>query len=197
MPAPTAADTSVPSVAASEIRSVFLGVNPRTETTAEHSDHARTNWWRYSLTSFNPSLLQAEVPTCFKKSPIIPVPKKAHTTCLNDYRPIALTSIIIKCFKRLIMAHISSSLPVYLDPLQFACRHNRSTEDVISLALHSFLEHLDNKDIYIRLLLVDCSSIFNTIIASRLISKLRELGLSSSICNWILSFLTCRPMVRI
>eukprot|EP00061_Rhincodon_typus_P013601 g40074.t1 len=36
---------------------------------------------------FNLSLLQAEVPTCFKKTTISPVPKKAHATFLNDYRP--------------------------------------------------------------------------------------------------------------
>eukprot|EP00061_Rhincodon_typus_P003327 g19813.t1 len=66
---------------------------------------------------------------------------------------------------------------------------SRSTDDAIFLALHSSLEHLDNKGIYVRLLLVDYSSVFYTIIPSRLISKLRDLGLSSAPCNWILSFL--------
>eukprot|EP00061_Rhincodon_typus_P010921 g35560.t1 len=66
--------------------------------------------------SFNLSLLQAEVPTYFKKTTIIPVPKKAHTMCLNDYHPVALTSIIMKCFERLIMAHINSSLPTCFIP---------------------------------------------------------------------------------
>eukprot|EP00061_Rhincodon_typus_P007541 g29329.t1 len=60
---------------------------------------------------FNLSLLQAEVPTCFKKTTIIPVPKKTPATCLNDYCPLVLTSIIMKCFERLVMAHINSSLP--------------------------------------------------------------------------------------
>eukprot|EP00061_Rhincodon_typus_P012573 g38394.t1 len=38
-----------------------------------------------------------------------------------------------------------------------------STADAISLALHSSLEHLDNKDTYVRLHLIDYSSAFNTI----------------------------------
>eukprot|EP00061_Rhincodon_typus_P008527 g31217.t1 len=67
-------------------------------------------------------------------------------TSLNDYCPIALTSIIMKCFKRLVMAHITSSLPTCLDSLQFAYQHTRSAADAISLVLHSSLEHLDNKD---------------------------------------------------
>eukprot|EP00061_Rhincodon_typus_P013670 g40192.t1 len=68
-----------------------------------------------------------------------------------------LTSIIMKCFERLVMGHTNCSLPACLDPLQFAYQHNRSTQDAISLALYSSLEHLDNKDTYIRLLLIDYS----------------------------------------
>eukprot|EP00061_Rhincodon_typus_P015420 g43082.t1 len=44
---------------------------------------------------FTLSLLQAKVPTCFKKTTIIPVPEKVHAMCLNDYCPVALTSVII------------------------------------------------------------------------------------------------------
>eukprot|EP00061_Rhincodon_typus_P010873 g35484.t1 len=110
---------------------------------------------------------------CFKKT-IIPVPRKAHATCFNDYRPVALASIIMKCFERLVMAHINSSLPARLDPLQFAHRPNGSTADAVSLALHSSLKHLDSKDIYVRLQLNNYSFTFNTIIPSKLISKLRD-----------------------
>eukprot|EP00061_Rhincodon_typus_P015064 g42532.t1 len=47
--------------------------------------------------SFKLSLLQAEVPTCFKKPAFITVPKETHATCLNNYCPVALTSTIMKC----------------------------------------------------------------------------------------------------
>eukprot|EP00061_Rhincodon_typus_P010497 g34837.t1 len=66
------------------------------------------------------------------------------------------------------------------------------------LSLHSSLEHLVNKDTYIRLLLIDYSSAFNTIIPTKLFSKLRDLGLCSTLFNWILNFLTYRSLsVRI
>ncbi|XP_051555938.1 uncharacterized protein LOC127442139 [Myxocyprinus asiaticus] len=45
---------------------------------------------------FNRSLEQCEVPCCFKRSIIIPVPKKPKITALNDYRPVALTSVVMK-----------------------------------------------------------------------------------------------------
>ena len=91
------------------------------------------------------------------------------------------------------MARINSSLPDYLDPLQFVYRRNSSTADTISLALHSTLEHLDNKDTYVRLLFLDSSSAFNTIIPTKPISKLCGLSLGTSLCDWILNFLTHRP----
>ncbi|XP_047675457.1 uncharacterized protein LOC125145680 [Tachysurus fulvidraco] len=50
---------------------------------------------------FNISLSQAVVPTCFKAATIIPVLKKPSPSCFNDYRAVALTSIIMKCFERL------------------------------------------------------------------------------------------------
>lgn len=52
----------------------------------------------------------------------------------------------MKCFKRLVMVHISASLTDILDPLQFEHRENRSMEDVISLKLLSPPDHLENKN---------------------------------------------------
>ncbi|KAF7700476.1 hypothetical protein C0J45_2342, partial [Silurus meridionalis] len=45
---------------------------------------------------FNLSLEQSVVPSCFKQSTIVPVPKKPQPACLNDYRPVALTSVVMK-----------------------------------------------------------------------------------------------------
>lgn len=147
-------------------------------------------------TIFNLSLVHSVVPICLKKSTIIPVPKKNSPACLNDYRPVALTSVVMKCFERLIKDSICSSLPASLDPLQFAYRPNRSTDDAITHVLHSTLSHLDNgKGNYVRLLFIDYSSAFNTIVPHRLVTKLVDLGLSPSLCSWVHSFLTGRPQV--
>ncbi len=118
-------------------------------------------WWD-SL-----SLATSVVPTSFKKSVIIPVPKNSKPSCLNDYRPVALTSTVMKVFERLLKNHICSSTPATLDPLQLAYRPNRSTDDAISQVLHSYLTHIDNKyGNYVRLLFIDYSSAFNTIVPS-------------------------------
>ncbi len=90
---------------------------------------------------FNESLATSVVPTSFKKSVIIPVPKNSKPSCLNDFRPLALTSTVMKVFERLLKKHICSSIPDTLDPLQFAYRPNRSSDDAISQVLHSSLPH--------------------------------------------------------
>ncbi|KAI3362901.1 hypothetical protein L3Q82_011498, partial [Scortum barcoo] len=125
---------------------------------------------------------------------IVPVPKKTKILSLNDYRPVALTSTIMKCFERLVKSFITSSIPDSLDPLQFAYRPNRSTEDAIALTLHTALSHLDQRDTYVRMLFIDYSSAFNTIMCPPSSSPSSEtLGSTAALCDWILNFLTGRP----
>ena len=57
---------------------------------------------------------------CFKQTTIVPVPKNTKLTCLNDFRPVALTSVAMKYFERLVMAYINTIILETLDPLKFA-----------------------------------------------------------------------------
>jgi hypothetical protein len=104
-------------------------------------------------------------------------------------------SVAMKCIERMDMAHINPIIPETLDPLQFAYCPNRSTDNAISIALHTALSQLDKRNTYVRMLFIDYSSAFNTIVASKLINKLRTRGLNTCLCNWILDFLTGRPKV--
>ncbi len=133
------------------------------------------------------------VPTSFKKSDIIPVPKNNKPSCLNDYRPVALTSIVMKVFERLVKNHICFSIPVTLDPLQFVYRQNRSTDDAISHVQSSLTQIDSNNGNYVRLLFIYYSSAFNIIVPIKLAFKLTDLGLNSSLSDWIQDFLTGRP----
>ena len=74
--------------------------------------------------TFNQSISQSAVHTCFKRATIVPVPKKAKVTELNDSRPVALTSVIMKYFERLAKDHITTTLPDTLDPIQIHRQRN-------------------------------------------------------------------------
>jgi hypothetical protein len=54
---------------------------------------------------------------------------------------------------------------------------------------------LDKRNTYLRTPSFDNSSALNTIVPSKFITKLRTLGLNTSLCNWILDFLMGRPQV--
>ncbi|KAK3560772.1 hypothetical protein QTP86_019205, partial [Hemibagrus guttatus] len=112
---------------------------------------------------FNRSLVQCEVPRCFKRSTIIPVPKKPQISGLNDYRPVALTSVVMKSFERLVLAYLKDITGPLLDPHQFAYQTNR-----LQLGLqHHYPLHL-------------------------LQTKLMEISVPTLICQWITNFLTDR-----
>ncbi len=144
---------------------------------------------------FNRSQELCEVPSCFKRSTIIPVPKKPKITGLNHYRPVALMSVAMKSFERLVLAYLKASTGPLLVPLQFAYRANRSVDDAVNMGLHFILQHLDRPGTYVRILLVDFSSAFNTIIPDTLLNKLTQLSVPTSICQWITSFLTDRQQL--
>ena len=144
---------------------------------------------------FNLSLSQAVVPRIFKSSIIIPVPKRPDTPTLNDFRPVALTSVAMKCLEKLVLKHINHAVPDTVDPLQFAYRPNRSVDDAVAIALHHTLQHLEGRSTYARILFLDYSSAFNTIRPGKLTEKLTDLGVPAPTCNWILDFLTERPQV--
>ncbi|XP_061643355.1 GRIP1-associated protein 1 isoform X3 [Phyllopteryx taeniolatus] len=96
----------------------------------------------------------------------------------------------MKSFECLVLDHLKSVTGPLLDPLQFAYRANRSADDAVNMGLDFILEHLDSAGTYVRILFVDFSSAFNTIIPELLSSKLLQLSVSPAICQWIYSFLT-------
>ncbi|XP_024121111.1 uncharacterized protein LOC112142095 [Oryzias melastigma] len=194
---PTAHNSTVLVLDEHEVRRTLRAVNPRKAAGPDGVPGRVLRDCADQLTPvftkiFNRSLAQSTVPVCLKSSIIVPLPKKPHVSSFNDYRPVALTPTVMKCFEKLVRRHITAALPPGLDPHQFLYRENRSTEDAIATALHAALSHLEQRGSYVRMLFVDHSSAFNTILPHKLVAKLEDLGLPSSTCLWISSFLSGR-----
>ena len=136
-------------------------------------------------------MCQQKVPDLWKKSTIVPVAKNNHPKTLNDYRPIALTLLVMKSSEKLIKRELSFRTNSLLDPLQFAYRLNRGVQDGTVLKL--ILKDLEGNKKPARLVLVDFWSAFNTIQPLLLVEKLlHQFKLEANLVGWILDFLTNR-----
>lgn len=55
---------------------------------------------------YNKSLKTKHVPILWKDAVIIPVPKCTGPKMINDFRPVALTSVLMKIFEKLVRSEI-------------------------------------------------------------------------------------------
>ena len=141
---------------------------------------------------FQRSLDEHSIPAIWKSSTIVPVPKKRAPATMNDYRPVALTSIPFKCAEKLVLRRLRSETDDHQDPLQFAYARNRSTEDAILTLVHNVSDHLEKPSSYARILFIDFSSAFNTIQPHLMMRKLLEFDVNPVLISWVFSFLTKR-----
>lgn len=69
---------------------------------------------------FNLSLSQQGVPRSWKHSIIESIAKCSSPKSSNDFRPVALTSLVMKSFEKMIKEAVLLQVGDQLDPLQFA-----------------------------------------------------------------------------
>ena len=85
---------------------------------------------------FQGSLSLQKVPTLWKMSIVVPVPKKSRPSSPNDFRPVALTSHVMKSFEKIIKTMIMTHTDHLLDPLQFAYWPGRGVEDAVATLIN-------------------------------------------------------------
>ncbi|KAI3376636.1 hypothetical protein L3Q82_017070, partial [Scortum barcoo] len=140
---------------------------------------------------FNLSLQIGRVPTLWKTSRIVPVPKKNRPSELNDFRPVALTSHLMKTLERLFLSLLRPQVQHTQDRLQFAYQPGVGVEDAILYLLHRAHSHLDKGSGTVRILFLDFSSAFNTIQPISLLrDKLSRMGVDPQLMDWISDYLT-------
>ncbi|TWW55978.1 hypothetical protein D4764_09G0010280 [Takifugu flavidus] len=127
---------------------------------------------------FNQSLHLQRIPVLWKTSCLVPVPKKTHPVAPSDYRPIALTSHIMK---------------ERLDPLQFAYQPKVGVDDAVIYLLQRAYFSLDRLNTTVRVMFFDFSSAFNTIQPRLLRAKLEKMQMDAPLVSWIEDYLTGRP----
>ncbi|TWW54569.1 RNA-directed DNA polymerase from mobile element jockey [Takifugu flavidus] len=133
--------------------------------------------------TFNLSLRLGRVPQLWKTSCIVPVPKTPHPKELNSYRPVALTSHLMKTLERLILDHLRPLVSSFMDPLQFAYQPSIGVDDAVIYLLHTSLTHLEKAG----------STCIQHHPAQAAGGQLEVAGVDHHLTTWILDYLTQRP----
>ena len=87
---------------------------------------------------FNNSLSTGHVPSDWKVSNIVPIPKGADAAQCSNHRPISLLPLMSKVLERIVHNHLLDFLLKHkrLSPLQFGFRPNSLTQEAL-LCFHN------------------------------------------------------------
>ena len=104
---------------------------------------------------FHLFLYSMSVPRAWKSSIIIPVPKKHNVKQMNDFRPVALTSVLAKCTERIVNNQLVASVADCMDPLQFAYKARKGVEHACFVLVSLISSHRDQSGSYVRVMSMD------------------------------------------
>ena len=101
-----------------------------------------------------------------------------------------MSKISEKCVAEQFTEHLSSS-PFTLHPMQFGFRANHSTETANCFFVENIKSKMDNGGV-VRAIFLDLKKAFNTVIHLILIHKMPYLNFSTSVIDWMRSYLSNR-----
>ena len=124
----------------------------------------------------NDLLRTGTAPDQWRKSCIIPIPKKGDLGLPSNYRGISLTSTAAKIFNKMILLRIRPEIEKVLRKNQNGFRPGRSTITQV-LSLRRLIEGITEKQLTAILLFVDFSKAFDSIHRGTMLSILRAYGI--------------------
>ena len=139
------------------------------------------------------SIEKGVVPDLLKKSLITPIHKGGSRSAAANYRPISLTSHIIKIFEKIMRQHIVKFMSQnnLFNSNQHGFRAGRSCLSQLLEQFDIILDILDagaNADV----VYLDFAKAFDKVDHKIVLSKMRSMGIAGKIYEWIESFLLNR-----
>ena len=139
------------------------------------------------------SLETGEIPSKYLQQTIVPIFKKGTKADPANYRPVSLTSHIIKIFERIlrkkIVDYCVANNIIVAEQYGF-CSGKSCTTQLLS-HFEKILEILDNKA-NADVIYLDFSKAFDKVDHEILLKKLQSFGITGNILNWLKSFLSNR-----
>jgi hypothetical protein len=137
----------------------------------------------------NDALCDNKIPDQWRISNIVPVPKTGDLTKTDNYRGIALTSIVCKTLNRMVLNRLKPSIENLLRDNQNGFRPGRSTTSHI-LALRRIFEGAKAKNLTAVMLFIDFKKAFDSVHRGLLMKILRAYGIPEEIVKLIDSLYT-------
>ena len=139
---------------------------------------------------------EGTIPLSLKKSLITPIHKGGSKATKSNYRPVALTSHLIKIFEKIMRKNISAFMDEHnkFNTNQHGFRAGRSCVSQLLAHYDQVLELLE-ESLNVDVTYLDFSKAFDKVDFSIVLNKLKQHGISGKIHNWIQSFLTDREQV--
>ncbi|XP_070854154.1 uncharacterized protein [Drosophila suzukii] len=127
----------------------------------------------------------------------IPKAGKASHTMTKDFRPISLTSFLLKSFERLIGLHIRSVMDSkQLSAAQHAYSKGKSTESALHAVVSQIEKSLNHKE-YALAAFLDIEGAFNNVLPTAITESLTDLGVEIQIVELIHKLLMSKMVTSI
>ena len=142
---------------------------------------------------WNRSFHEGVVPTCLKRQYITPVFKKGSKMEAKNYRPVALTSHMIKTFERVVRDKVVDHLEgngLFNDG-QHGFRRNRSCLTQLLNHYDNIMRELNNGH-EVDVVYLDMEKAFDKVDIKVLMAKLEKYGIRGQLHRWINNFLSER-----
>ena len=142
------------------------------------------------------SLRHNVIPAQMKMGTITPIFKGGSRSEPKNYRPVTLTSHIIKLFERVIVEKIMKYMDEkgLFNSRQHGFRKNRSCLSQLLQHYQSLLDILEDKSVA-DVIYLDFSKAFDKVDHYILLQKLEKIGIKGRLLQWIENFLTSRTQV--
>ena len=95
---------------------------------------------------YNISFVTGLIPYEWKLATVVPIHKKDDKGCVENYRPISLTSLVMKVFERCIKKELLATCEPCLDPRQHGFVNNKSCTTQMVPFTHNLAFNLNNKE---------------------------------------------------
>ena len=122
---------------------------------------------------FNISYVTGIIPEDWKLASVVPVHKKDDKGSVENYRPISLTSLVMKVFERCIRKEIFNACENYLDPRQHGFINDRSCTTQMVPFIHDISLTLNNKS-KTDIIYFDFAKAFDSVSHDIILRKLKE-----------------------